>query len=216
MTKKVIDLSTMIASLMIIGSIINGAKIARAQDLKGKFKVVNRTVSLDKKSAAIHLNQTEGVGIAWINGKTFIKGVIEFDVKGKNEFQGSFVGIAFHGLNDTTYESVYFRPFNFRSTDPVRKAHAVQYIASPKYDWPELRADFPNKYEKPVVPELDPNQWFHVKIIVSETKISVYVDGSNSAVLEVDSLLKTGGKMIGYWAGSGSGGSWRNLRISAK
>gem|GEM_PF-6071604 len=29
------------------------------------------------------------------------------------------------------YEAVYFRPFNFRSSDPVRKGHAVQYVANP-------------------------------------------------------------------------------------
>lgn len=216
MTKNVIARSTTIASLLIIASIIGGAETTRAQDLKEKYSAVNRAVSLDKKSTAIHLNQAEGVGIAWMNGKTFINGVIEFDIKGKDEFQGSFVGIAFHGLNDTTYEAVYFRPFNFRATDPVRKAHAVQYIAGPMYDWPKLRADFPNQYEKPVVPELDPNQWFHVKIIVSEASISVYVNGNNSPALEVKSLLHTGGKMIGYWVGTGSAGSWRDLKITAK
>ncbi|RQO75236.1 hypothetical protein DBR43_07700 [Pedobacter sp. KBW06] len=213
MTKKVIGLSTMVVSLLII---VSAAKTARAQDLKEKYRTVNRTVSSDKKYGTIHLNQAKGVGIAWIKGKTFVKGVIEFDVKGKDEFQGSFVGIAFHGLNDTTYEAVYFRPFNFRSTDPVRKAHAVQYITSPKYDWPKLRTDFPNKYEKPVVPEPDPNQWFHVKIVVSEARISVYVNGNNTAALELESLVDTGGKMLGYWVGTGSAGSWKNLKINAK
>ena len=216
MTKKVIVRSKTLATLLIIGSIISSAETSRAQDLKEKYSAVNRTVSLDKKSKTIHLNQAEGVGIAWINGKTLVNGVIEFDIKGKDEFQGSFVGIAFHGLNDTTYEAVYFRPFNFRSTDPVRKAHAVQYIASPTHDWPMLRADFPNQYEKPVLPEPDPNQWFHVKIVLSEASIGVYVNGSISPALELESLQHTAGKMIGYWVGTGSAGSWRDLKIRAK
>jgi hypothetical protein len=161
----------------------------------------------------IHLNEGEGPGIAWIIDKTFTQGTIEFDEKGKDEFQRSFVGIAFHGLNDTTYEAIYFRPFNFRATDPVRKAHAVQYIANPNYDWPKLRADFPNKYEQPVSSDLDPNQWFHVKINVSGKKISVYVNGNNKPVLEVKSLVNTSGKMIGFWVGNGSNGEWKNFKI---
>lgn len=203
-------------TLLIMSSIIGASTIAGAQDLKSKFKVVNRNLSLDKKSGAVHLNASENAGIAWIKGREFTKGTIEFDVKGQDKFQGSFVGIAFHGLNDTTYQSVYFRPFNFRATDPVRKAHAVQYIANPDYDWPKLREDFPNKYEQPVSPEPDPDQWFHVKITVSEVLISVDVNRGNQPVLEVKPLVHTGGKMIGYWVGNGSEGDWKNLKINAE
>lgn len=205
-----------VVSLLIIISIIGGSKIAYAQGIKKKFSVVNRAISLDKKLGVIHLNEVDSVGIAWINGRAFTTGVIEFDVKGKDEFQGSFVGIAFHGLNDTTYESVYFRPFNFRATDLVRKAHSVQYIANPKYDWLKLRANFPNKYEQPVSSTLDPNQWFHVKIIVSADRVSVYVNEADRPVLEVQPLVHTRGRMIGYWVGNGSGGDWRNLKIISK
>jgi hypothetical protein len=27
--------------------------------------------------------------------------------------------VAFHGVDATTYDSIYFRPFNFRAADPV-------------------------------------------------------------------------------------------------
>src|SRR5580698_970635 len=105
------------------------------------YTVVNRTVTSDGGVGSIHLNEVEGVGIAWIKGREFKEGIIEFDIKGKDAFQQSFVGFAFHGVNDTTYEAIYFRPFNFRSADAARKLHAVQYIANPAYDWPKLRAD---------------------------------------------------------------------------
>lgn len=200
-------------SLVVISYITISSKIAYGQDLKEKFRIVNRTFSLDERSGTVHLNGMEGAGIAWINGKDFINGVIEFDVKGKDKYQESFVGIAFHGLNDTTYESIYFRPFNFRATDADRKSHAVQYIATPNYDWPKLRAEFPNKYEQPILPELDPNEWFHVKIIVLAKGVSVYVNGSVQPALEVQSLVHTTGKMIGYWVGNGSEGDWKNLKI---
>lgn len=210
---KKISLYTIAIIIFIITCFISELKTACAQDLQKKYKVFNRTISLDGE--IIHLNEAEGPGIAWIIGKTFTQGTIEFDEKGKDEFQRSFVGIAFHGVNDTTYEAIYFRPFNFRATDPVRKAHAVQYIANPNYDWPKLRADFPNKYEQPVSSDLDPNQWFHVKVNVSDKKISVYVNGDNKAVLGVESLVDMSGKMIGFWVGNGSAGDWKNLKIVA-
>ena len=201
---------------LILCSCISSYQTASGQDLKKKFHVVNRTLSVDKYSGALHLDEVDSVGIAWINGKEFTEGIIEFDSKGKDKFQGSFLGIAFHGLNDTTYESVYFRPFNFRAADPIRKAHAVQYIANPKYDWPQLRADFPNQYEKPVLPELDPDQWFHVKIVVIADRVRVFVNGNDDPVLDIQSLGNSEGKMVGYWAGNGSGGDWNNLKITHK
>ena len=193
------------------------AETAGAQDLRQGYIVVNRllTPGAGPDSGSIHLNELDGVGIAWIKGKEFTTGSIEFDVKGKDVLQHSFVGVAFHGVDDTTYEAVYFRPFNFRATDPVRKAHAVQYIASPGFDWPKLRADYPNKYEQPLSPAPDPEQWIHVRIRVESKKISVYVNYSMQPVLTVEPpLVNTNGKKIGFWAGNTSGGDWKNLKIN--
>jgi hypothetical protein len=207
---------TVVVCVLVLISITGGYKTAYAQALKTDFRLVNRSITLNKEPGMVHLNQADGAGIAWMNDKVFKSGIIEFDVKGKDEFQGSFVGIAFHGLNDSTYESVYFRPFNFRATDPVRKAHAVQYIANPNYDWPKLRADFPNKYEQPISPALDPNQWFHVKITVTDELVSVYVNEGTRPALEIKPLVNTGGTMIGYWVGNGSDGDWKNLKTTSK
>lgn len=183
------------------------------QDLQTAHKVVNRSISKGADPTSIHLNELDGAGIAWINGREFTLGAIELDIKGKDLFQGSFIGIAFHGQNDSTYESVYFRPFNFRSKDPVRKGHAVQYIANPQYDWPRLRDEYPGKYEHSVSPAPDPNQWFHVKINIENKKISVFVNGNTSPVLVVEPLVPVRGKRIGYWVGNGSGGDWKNVKL---
>lgn len=177
------------------------------------YTVVNRTMALDGGAGTIHLNEAAGVGIAWIKGREFKEGVIEFDIKGKDAFQQSFVGFSFHGMNDSTYEAIYFRPFNFRSTDPARRLHAVQYIASPAYDWPKLRADYPNKYEQPISPVPDPDGWFHVRIVVTAQKISVFVNGDETPCLTVAPLVQTAGGQIGYWVGNGSSGDWKNLRV---
>jgi hypothetical protein len=117
-------------------------------------------------------------------------------------------------VNDSTYEVVYFRPFNFRSPDPVRKAHAVQYVADPVYDWPVLREKYPLKYEQPVSPVPDPNDWFHAKITVTGAKIAVFVNGNPTPSLVVAPLVHTNGKLTGFWVGNGSDGDWKNLRVN--
>jgi hypothetical protein len=202
-----------LAALILTVSNCSGQQKSEVIGLQNKYIAVNRTVSPGTEVGSVHLNEAEGSGIAWIKGEHFSYGVIEFDVKGKDVMQQSFVGFAFHGLNDTTYEAVYFRPFNFRSADHARKAHAVQYIANPKYDWPKLRADFPNKYEQPVYPSPDPNDWFHVRITVEKNKVSVYVNMNNEPSLVVFPLVPLLGEQIGYWVGNGSAGDWRNVLI---
>ena len=182
-----------------------------ASELQQKYTVVNRTISAGIDSGSIHLNDQDGEGIAWINNKKFINGSIEVDIKGKDKLQASFVGMAFHGVNDTTFESVYFRPFNFRSADPVRKTHAVQYIASPKYGWEKLRQESPGKYEQPISPAPNPNEWFHARITVDSKSIKVYVNGSTAPSLVVEPLVHNNGTMIGLW--TDTDGDWKNLKI---
>lgn len=190
--------------------IISGA-VAIGQ--KTGYTVVNRKLTDDGKGI-IYLNGAEGPGVAWIKGLAFSSGTIEFDIKGKNVQQQSFVGFAFHGVNDSTYEAVYFRPFNFRSTDPVRKGHAVQYVADPNFDWPVLREKYPNKYEQPVNPVPDPNDWFHTRITVTPDKIEVFVNGNEKPSLVVKPLVHNSGRLTGFWVGNGSDGTWRDLRVN--
>jgi hypothetical protein len=179
------------------------------------YRVHNRSISPGKDIGGVHLNSSGGGGLAWIKGRKFKYGTIEFDAKGKDEFQASFVGIAFHGVNDTTFESVYFRPFNFRAADPSRKAHSVQYVALPHFDWSTLREKHPGEYEQPVSPAPDPNSWFHVRITVASKNISVYVNGAMTASLSVEPLMQTDGEWIGYLVGTGSAGDWKNFKITS-
>src|ERR1700761_1813782 len=118
------------AMLLLLGCLTQ-VQLSHAQDIQKQYTVVNRSASAGVDAGSIHLDEKDGDGVAWIKGKSFSTGTIELDIKGKDKPQGSFIGMAFHGSNDSTFEVVYFRPFNFRSTDPVRKGHAVQYVASP-------------------------------------------------------------------------------------
>ncbi len=138
------------------------------QQLKaGTLKIVNReAAAVDGRPTGVHLSAKPGIGLAWIEGSDFAEGTIELDIRGKDVLQQSFVGIAFHGKDDTTYEAVYLRPFNFRAQDPVRHQHAVQYIAQPDYDWPRLRKEFPEEFENPVDPSIAPTDWVPVRVVV--------------------------------------------------
>jgi hypothetical protein len=189
------------------------------QAVQDDLRVVNRGLAVeggDGSPQVVHLDSASGMGIAWIAGQSFDQGTIEFDAKGKDVFQKSFIGIAYHGADDSTYEAVYFRPFNFKATDPDRKLHAVQYMAMPSHDWPRLRKEHPNQYEKPVIPAPEPTAWFHVKIEVTSDKVRVFVDHHDSPVLEVTPLVPPQGTMIGYWVGHESDGYWKNLVIRPK
>lgn len=180
------------------------------------LRLVNRSVSTSNDGTAIviHLDEREPAGMAWINGAEFTQGTIEVDIKGRDVLQKSFVGIAFHGVDNTNYEAVYFRPFNFHAPDATRREHMVQYVAEPDYDWQRLRTEHPGQYEKPVNPAPDAEAWFHAKIEIKENIVKVYVNGSSTPSLTVTELVSTGGKMIGYWAGSDSDGNWKNLTVT--
>lgn len=180
----------------------------------GKLQVVNRTVKTDvTKKEAVVIDEKAGEGVVWIKDLSFAQGTIELDMKGKDVLQRSFVGIAFHALNDSTYDAIYFRPFNFRATDSVRRIHAVQYIAHPVYTWKKLRDEQNARFEKAVSPAPDPNDWFHARIEVKDDLVKVYVNDSKTPSLSVKRLNVNKKGTLGLWVGDGSGGTFANLVV---
>lgn len=180
----------------------------------GKFRIVNRGVSRLEDRNGVQVSASAGPGVAWIEGSDFRTGTIEVDVRGRDVLQQSFVGVAFHGRDDANYEAVYLRPFNFRAEDPVRRQHAVQYVALPEYDWPRLRSEFPEEFENPVDPFLVPTEWVRLRIVVEQRAIQVYVGPITSPVLEVRKLGQLDGGMVGLWVGNNSIGDFARLVIS--
>ena len=181
----------------------------------GKLKAVNREVTALKGSPrGIHVNEKPGPGVVWIDGSDFAEGTIEVDVRGKDVMQQSFLGVAFHGKDDNTYEAVYLRPFNFRAQDPARHQHAVQYVAVPDYDWPRLRKEFPEEFENPVDPSIAPTDWVPLRIVVKGPTVQIYVGKVTAPTLEVRKLGKLERGMVGLWTGNNSDGDFANLRIT--
>jgi hypothetical protein len=179
------------------------------------FKVFNRSVSSlnDGARKGAHLSENSDPGVAYLEGVEFADGIIEFDVRGKDVLQQSFVGVAFHGVDGSTYDAVYFRPFNFKSEDPLRRSHAVQYISHPTYTWQKLRTEHTGRYEKPVMPVPDPNGWFHARIVVASPKVNVFVNDAKEPSLVVNQLSERKKGRIGLWVGDGSDGDFANLAI---
>jgi len=183
-----------------------------------KWNIVNRTavaVYEDGKNV-VKLDEVPNDGQMILKGYQFSNGTIEVDIKGKNVLQQSFVGMAFHGNDDKTYDAIYFRPFNFNNPDTIRRWRAVQYISMPDYPWEKLRENFPGKYENKVNPVPDPDGWFHAKIVVDGKKVTVYVNGAQTPSLAVEKLTSTTTGSIALWVGNNSGGSFANLVVTPK
>ncbi|MDJ1467716.1 family 16 glycoside hydrolase [Xanthocytophaga flava] len=181
-----------------------------------KLTVYNRTIYLSDDKMAVKLNEKDREGIVWLNGITFSNGRIEIDVKGKDVLQRSFLGVAFHGVNDSTYDAVYFRPFNFHAKDSIRRIHAVQYISHPVYTWSKLREERNGVYEKAVISPPDPNNWFHARIEVVGETVQVYVNDVKTASLTIKKLNDRKDGKIGLWVGDGSDGEFKNLKITRR
>ena len=182
---------------------------------KQKAISINRGVTPvnEKQYSGIHLDERYEDGIVWLKDFEFTNGIIEFDTRGKDVKQHSFVGVAFHGNDTTTFECVYLRPFNFTETDDPKKSRMIQYVAKPTYTWQYLRGKFPGKYENFLEPAPAPDSWVHVKVVVKDSKVTTYVNNNSEPSLVVESLgNKTGS--VGFYVADTSGGDFANLKIT--
>jgi hypothetical protein len=181
----------------------------------GKLRAVNREVTaLSGSRPGVHVSENAGPGVVWIEGTEFGRGTIQVDVRGRDMPQRSFVGVAFHRKDDTAYDAVYVRPFNFRAADPARRQNAVQYMALPEYDWPRLRQEFPGEFENPVDPSIAPTDWVPLRVVVTDKTVQVFVGAVASPALEVRKLGSHDRGLVGLWVGNNSDGDFANLRIT--
>lgn len=204
----------LVTSVVVMGQQINRYDLFKLAEDK-KLAVFNREVKTftENGKQGISFSSAKNDGVAWIDGLTFSNGIIELDIKGRDVLQESFVGVAFHGIDETKFDAIYFRPFNFRTSDSVRNIHAVQYICLPDYDWKRLREEHNGKYEKAISPAPSPDEWFHAKIIVDFPVISVYVNGSKEPSLTIEKLNTIQSGKLGLWVGNNSDGKFCNLTI---
>jgi hypothetical protein len=179
------------------------------------WRVVNGTVPpavVDGRNV-LRFSEAPGGAFAWTAAIQFMDGEIEFDTHGRDVYLKSFVGVVYHVMNDSTFDLVYLRPFNFRATDSVRRAHAVQFTSYPTHSWERLRVEHPGMFEATLVPAPDPDSWVHVRVSVRGDRLQVYVNRASMPALVVRSPagLKAGG--IGLWVGDMSAGDFANLTV---
>ncbi len=156
----------------------------------GKLRIQNRGVITENQNNKSYIKISGGVyaGVVWLPIQNFKNGKIEIVARGKDLAQGSFYGIAFHAQNDSTYDDVYCRPFNFRATDSLRKIHAIQYVAYPKYDWPLLRREFNGVYEKGIENPPNAEDWVTLSIWISDDEVKAFINYATKPALVVKKL----------------------------
>jgi len=137
--------------------------------------------------------------IAWLKDVSLGDGTIDIDLRGKDVFLKSFLGIAFHATDARHYDVIFFRPFRFHSTDTPTRRWSVQYMGMPEFDYAVLRKAHPWVYENSVNPVPGAADWFHVTIVLKGDWITVYVNHSTTPSLKIQSLNKALDGDIGLW-----------------
>ena len=85
------------------------------------------------------------------------------------------------------------------SLPPVSKTVKITTIATGKQY-------VPGKYEHAVDQAPDPDEWFHVKIVLKGSHVSVYVNNAQGPSLEVDRISRSTHGGLGLWVGNNSPG----------
>lgn len=150
---------------------------------------------------------------AYLTGVDFAEGTIEVSLKGGAQPGSSFLGVVFHGVDGKTYDSVYFRPFNFGHRDPVRRGHAVQYMSHPDWPWDKLRKERPEAFENPAAPEPNPADWFKAKVAVNGGRVRVFVNGASEPCLDVKKMSEVNTGKVGLWFNGTA--AFRDLKITS-
>jgi len=181
-----------------------------------QLSISNREAAVlpNHEKNGIMLSANDDDGVALINDVTFSDGIIELDIRGKDVYQKSFLGVAFHAEDAKTLDAIYFRPFNFLTTDSVRHIHMVQYISHPQFPWFVLRDKFNAQYEKAITSPPDPNQWFHIRIEIKYPQVTAFINGQKTPCLSIKQLSDRKSGKLGLWVGDSSDGAFANLKVT--
>ncbi|MEQ8689153.1 MAG: hypothetical protein RIE86_27880 [Imperialibacter sp.] len=212
-------------TLLCIALFFSQLAVGQSYDLQQLLKsdgltVIDRKVTPlndGGKKAVSFSDKSDAGGYALIKGLEFSEGTIEVDIKGKDVQGKNFVGVAFHAVpedgKETAADIVYFRPFNFKSGEQIRRSHSVQYVSPPQWDWSDLREKYTGVYENEIPSPPDPNGWFHARIEVKGKEITVYVDDAKEPCLKVTKLNDRTTGSVGIWVGYVTNGDFANLTI---
>lgn len=188
-----------LAALHAAGGLRLVARDASAQEDEGRF---------------LRLGDGTVPGMAWLDDAGFRAGTLEVELRGRDLRGASFVGLAFNGSDDETYEAVYLRPFNFFRDDPQAQRHMIQYIAHPQHTWSSLRQGHPGVYESRIASPPAADAWIRLRLEVTDTLVRAFVDDAPEPTLVVRRLVSPRPEgRVGLWVGNPSRGDFRWLRV---
>lgn len=126
-----------------------------------------------KGKSALFLDQ----GKARLKGSSFKNGIIEYDIS--FEQKRNFAGVHFHIQDELNYEEFYLRPHQSGNADamqytPVINGNAAWQLYSGKGYWSPIQHKF--------------GGWMHVKLIVSDQRMDVFIDDMEKPILHVSEL----------------------------
>jgi hypothetical protein len=162
----------------------------------------------DDSSQALLLKRnimdSKSASIAYPKNLDFRDGTIEADIASPKGGAG-YIGLAFRIKDAHHYETVYFRPGYSKTFD------AMQYMPEKKqeFNWPEY-AD--HRYQASAVLPL--TSWFHIKLTVKGSSLTVYVNNEPNPIFTCDYLDKSLDRgSVGFWLGNSSVGAYKNLVV---
>jgi len=80
----------------------------------------------------------------------------------------------------------------------------------PEFNWWDYESD---KYQAKTTLPL--HGWFHIKVVVKGSKLSVFVNNQDKPIFvygALDNSLKSGS--VGFWLGNSSVGAYKNLVVT--
>lgn len=214
--KQQIMRSIFLTTLFLIPFISFSQSFTLAKELKNDgIDVHNRNIS-NYGFGGVELDAQQSDGLAILKNASFKTGTIELEIKGENNPGKSFVGFAFNIQDEETYESIYFRPFNFVAEAPARRSHMVQYIHHPEFTWSKLREERTDEFENEIQSPPNPDGWFKAKLVIDKASVRVFILDREVPELTITRLTTTTSNKVGLWTGFGSSGRFRNLKITSE
>ncbi len=189
----------------------NFADLFRSGQLIAKNRVI--TIEKDEDGEFIRLGKAMVGSAVLLPADDFKRGKIEALVRGKDIFQGSFAGLAFHVQNDSIFDLVYCRPFNFQTSDSLRSIHMIQYAYFPKLDWQVLRVKYNGIYENGIANPPKADEWFKLTLDVDEKQVKAYINDSNTPTLVVEKLNQISIGKVGIF---GLNADFKSIKIEYK
>ena len=127
-----------------------------------------------------------------------------------------FIGVYFRvAQDDSAFEGIYVRPKVGRSTNQLRRNHAVQYFSYPDYKFDTLRKIAPFQYEGSAPVGLA--EWITLRIEVNGETAELFVNDLKYSSFIVDKMLgKTKKGFVGLYVDIGTIGYFRDLKVTKR